>query len=85
VTLALDQDDIVSAIGKAQPNTVVVTISPGPFLTNWTDDVKALVDFGFPGEQEGYAVADILLGHATPGGKMPHTMPNVWNEVGSHS
>ena len=28
-------DDVVSAVGAAQPNTVVVTISPGPFLTNW--------------------------------------------------
>jgi hypothetical protein len=74
-------DDIVSAVGMAQPNTVVVTISPGPYLTNWSTHIKALVDFGFPGEQEGEAVCDILFGIANPAGKMPHTMPHVWNEV----
>jgi beta-glucosidase len=74
-------DDIVSAVGTAQPNTVVVTISPGPYLTNWSTHIKALVDFGFPGEQEGEAVCDILFGIANPAGKMPHTMPHVWNEV----
>ena len=59
----------------------MVTISPGPFLTPWRDSVAAIVDFGFPGEQEGSAVADILFGDTNPSGKLPHTLPNVVNEV----
>jgi hypothetical protein len=30
---------------------VVITVSPGPFMTSWRDSVDAIVDFGFPGEQ----------------------------------
>ena len=45
-TLALDQSDLVTAIAAAQPNTIVVAISPGPFLTPWRDSVAAILDFG---------------------------------------
>ena len=58
-----------------------ITISPGPFLTPWRDAAAAIVDFGFPGEQEGNAVVDVLFGTVNPGGKLPHTMPNTANEM----
>jgi hypothetical protein len=60
----------------------VVTISPGPFLTPWRTVAAAILDMGMAGEQEGNAVADVLFGDVVPAGKMPHTMPNKWNEVG---
>ena len=34
-----------------------------------------------PGEQEGNALVDVLFGDVNPSGKMPHTMPNVFNEM----
>ena len=81
-SLALNQSEIVAPIAAAQPNTVVVAVSPGPFLTPWRDAVRAILDVGLPGEQEGAAVADILFGDANPAGKLPHTLPNVENEMG---
>jgi hypothetical protein len=60
---------------------VVLTISPGPFLTPWRESIAALVDFGFPGEQEGNAAVDVLFGAVNPSGKLPHTMPNIENEM----
>jgi beta-glucosidase len=59
----------------------VLTVSPGPFLTDWRESVASIVDLGFPGEQEGNAAVDILFGVVNPGGKLPHTMPNVPNEM----
>ena len=60
----------------------MVTISPGPYLTEWVADVPALLDMGLPGEQEGPGLVDVLFGDVEVSGKLPHTMPNKWNEVG---
>ena len=55
---------------------IVVTISPGPFVTHsWIEYANAFIDMGFPGEQEGNGLVDILLGEVNPSGKMPHSMP----------
>eukprot|EP00040_Diaphanoeca_grandis_P016729 m.86681 g.86681 ORF g.86681 m.86681 type:complete len:826 (-) comp25989_c0_seq1:109-2586(-) len=81
VNMSLDQSSVVSAIAAVQPNTIVVTISPGPFLTPWRTQVAAILDMGFPGEQEGNAFVDVLFGDVNPGGKMPHTMPTKANEM----
>ena len=40
-------------IAAANPKTIVLTITPGPFLTDWLPHAAALVDMGLPGEQEG--------------------------------
>jgi len=80
--ITLGQSAIVSAIAAAQPNTIVITVSPGPFLTPWRDEVAAILDLGFPGEQEGPATADVLFGDVNPRGKMPHTLPITSNDQG---
>jgi hypothetical protein len=80
-TLSLDQSDLVTSVAAAQRNTIVVAISPGPFLTPWRASVAAIVDFGFPGEQAGGAVVDVLFGDVNPAGKSPHTMPTKENEM----
>ena len=73
VNLTLGGNELVSPIARVAKKTVVLTISPGPFLTTWRDDVDAIVDFGFPGEQEGHGMADVLFGDVVPSGKLPHT------------
>ena len=55
-------DALVAAVTAVQPKTIVVTISPGPFLTSWRNGTAAILDLGFPGEQEGEAAADVLFG-----------------------
>lgn len=62
VNMTLDQSDLVHAIAAANPKTIVVTISPGPFLTPWRASVAAIVDFGFPGEQEVRSLAFVICG-----------------------
>jgi beta-glucosidase len=85
VNISLDQSEVVTTVSAAQPNTIVVTISPGPFVTPWREAVAAILDMGMAGEQEGNAVMDVLFGDVNPAGKLPHTLPNVWNEMGMTS
>ena len=79
--ITLAQSELVAAVAAVQPNVVVVTITPGPFLTQFSADAAAIVDMGFPGEQEGNGLVDVLFGDVNPAGKMPHTLPNVANEM----
>ena len=52
-SLSLNQSGLVALVAAAQPNTIVVAVSPGPFLSPWAAVVRALVDVGLPGEQVG--------------------------------
>ncbi|MER7437650.1 glycoside hydrolase family 3 C-terminal domain-containing protein, partial [Pseudonocardia alni] len=74
------QDDLVRAVAAANPRTVVVVNSGAPVLLPWRDEVAAVLLGWFGGERFGDAVADVLLGHAEPGGRLPTTWPATGEE-----
>ncbi|MFG2720988.1 glycoside hydrolase family 3 protein [Streptomyces sp. NPDC048416] len=69
------QDDLVRAVAAANPRTVVVVNSGSPVELPWREDVAAVLLSWFPGQEGGAALADVLLGHAEPGGRLPTTWP----------
>ena len=69
------QDDLVRAVVAANPRTVVLVNAGAPVLMPWRDDVAALLVGWFGGQEFGNAVADVLLGVAEPGGRLPTTWP----------
>ena len=69
------QDDLVRAVAAVNPNTVVVVNSGSPVELPWRDEVAAVLLTWFPGQEAGAALADVLLGHAEPGGRLPTTWP----------
>jgi beta-glucosidase len=69
------QDELVRAVAAANPRTVVVVNSGSPVLLPWRDEVSAVLLSWFGGQEYGDAVADILLGIAEPGGRLPTTWP----------
>ncbi|MDQ7902942.1 glycoside hydrolase family 3 C-terminal domain-containing protein [Phytohabitans sp. ZYX-F-186] len=76
-TLALPgrQDELVSRVATANPRTVVVVNAGSPVLMPWADEVAAILLTWFPGQEAGAALADMLLGAAEPGGRLPTTWP----------
>ncbi|MFY1687260.1 glycoside hydrolase family 3 C-terminal domain-containing protein [Plantactinospora sp. WMMB782] len=76
-TLALPgrQDELVRRVAAANPRTVVVVNAGSPVLMPWADEVAAILLTWFPGQQAGVALADVLLGRAEPGGRLPTTWP----------
>jgi beta-glucosidase len=76
-TLALPdgQDQLIEAVARANPRTVVVLNSGYPVLMPWVGDVRAVLDMWYPGQEGGLATADLLVGAAVPGGKLPVTFP----------
>jgi beta-glucosidase len=69
------QDELVQAVAAVNPRTVAVVNAGAPVLLPWVDDVAAVLLAWFPGQEGGNALADILLGHAEPGGRLPVTWP----------
>jgi beta-glucosidase len=69
------QDELVRAVAAANTNTVVVLNAASPVEMPWADDVAAIMQVWFPGEEWGNALADVLSGDLSPSGKLPTTVP----------
>jgi beta-glucosidase len=66
----------VRAVAAANPRTVVVVISGASVVMEaWRHDVPAVLLAWYPGMEGGRALADVLLGHAGPGGRLPCVVP----------
>jgi len=69
------QDDLVRAVATVNPRTLVVVNAAAPVTMDWADDVGAVMQCWFAGEEWGHALADVVSGDVTPSGKLPTTIP----------
>lgn len=69
------QERLIRDVAATGTPVVVVIVGGAPVTMAWLDDVGAVVMAWYPGEQGGEAVADVLLGDADPGGRLPITFP----------
>lgn len=70
-----DQDRLIREVTKANPNTIVVLINGTPVAMPWINEVKAVIEAYYPGQEGGNAIANILFGKVNPSGKLPETFP----------
>lgn len=74
------QNELVSAVACANPNVVVVLQTGGPVEMPWLDQVAGVFEAWYPGQEAGNAIADVLLGKAEPGGRLPQSFPVRWSD-----
>lgn len=76
------QEDLIREICDTGVPTVVVLINGSAVtMTRWIDDVDAVVEAWYPGEEGGNAIADVLFGDYNPGGKLPITFPKTVGQL----
>lgn len=79
-----DQDQLIEAIAKINPNTVVVLNNAQPIALPWLNQVKAVLEMWYPGDAGGLATANILLGRNSPAGRLPFTWAERLDQYVSH-
>ncbi len=85
LALSGNQDQLVESVAAANPHTVVVAKSGGPVLMPWADQVPAIVEAWYPGEEDGSVVAAVLFGDVNPSGKLPISFPKADGDVPAHT
>lgn len=83
--LSYGQDEVISALAKANKNLIVVNISGNAIAMPWVNEVPAIVQDWYLGSEAGSALAAILMGDVNPSGKLPFTFPVKLEDVPAHS
>src|SRR5215467_10304702 len=67
------QDQLIDEVASVNPNTIVVLNVSQPIAMPWLNRVKAALLMWWPGDEGGWATANILLGKVNPAGRLPFT------------
>ncbi|MGH9533727.1 MAG: beta-glucosidase family protein [Terriglobales bacterium] len=79
-----DQDRLIAAIARVNPNTIVVLNSSQPAALPWLPQVRGLLEMWYPGDGGGVATARLLLGRVDPSGHLPFTWARDLRQYVSH-
>jgi beta-xylosidase len=76
------QDDLVKAVAAVGKPTIVFLINGRPLaIHDIAENVPAILEGWFLGQDTGNAVADVIFGDDNPAGKLPITFPRSVGEV----
>ncbi len=86
-SMSLESDAQIRTIletAAVNRNTVVILFAGAPIdMSEWIDEVAAVVYVGFPGERGGEALANVLTGKVNPSGKLSETFPLSYEDTPS--
>lgn len=78
------QDEVITRIAEANPNTIVCIQAGSAVSMPWIDDVNGLLQVWYQGNEVGNAIADVLFGKVNPCGRLPLTLPVRMEDVPSY-
>jgi beta-glucosidase len=79
--LPAGQNELIEAVERANPHTVVVLNTGDPVtMTPWLEKTPALLDMWYGGQEGGHALAAVLFGDADPSGKLPVSLPKRYED-----
>jgi beta-glucosidase len=81
LSLPGDQDAVISRIAKRSKKTVVILNTNSAILMPWIDEVDAVMQSWYGGQQIGLALERLLFGDVSPSGKLPVTFPKTLDDA----
>ena len=76
------QLELLQAVVETGTPVVLLVMNGRPLDLRWpAEHVPAILDIWYPGTQGGTAVADLLFGAVSPGGKLPFSWPRTVGQV----
>jgi beta-glucosidase len=86
MNLPFEQEQLITAVEKANPNTIVVLQGGAATDMNaWNSNAKAIIQAWYAGIEGGNALANILFGKVNPSGKLPMTFPKKLQDSPAHA
>ncbi|NCB07823.1 MAG: glycoside hydrolase family 3 protein, partial [Bacteroidia bacterium] len=74
LNLPKTQEELMKDIKKLGKPTILVLLNGSALSVNWADEnLDAILSAGYPGQEGGNAVADVLFGDYNPAGRLPVT------------
>src|SRR5258708_12871188 len=70
-----DQDRLIEAISRVNPNTVVVLNTGQAIAMPWLSEVRAVLELWHTGDEGGWAAANLLTRRPNPRGRLPLPRP----------
>ncbi|KAI4674502.1 uncharacterized protein J4E88_008238 [Alternaria novae-zelandiae] len=81
LSLPGDQDAVISRIAKRSKKTVVILNTNSAIIMPWIDEVDAVMQSWYGGQQIGLALERLLFGDVSPSGKLPVTFPKTLDDA----
>ncbi len=76
------QEDLLKAVAATGKPVALVLMSGSALAVNWANEnVPAIVQAWYPGEEGGAAIADVLFGDYNPAGRLPVTFYKSANDL----
>ena len=81
-SITLEQEELIKAVFKANPKTIVVLKSSFPYAIDWTqENVPAILHMALNSQEEGRALASVLFGDYNPAGRLVQTWPKSLEQL----
>jgi len=81
-SIDLAQEQLVKQVWDVNRKTVVILVSSFPFAINWSEEhVPAILHMTHSSQDEGTALAQVLFGKYTPGGRLTETWPKSLDQL----
>ncbi|GHV15925.1 glycosyl hydrolase [Spirochaetia bacterium] len=79
--LPVGQEELVKAVLKVQPNTIVILNNGSPVEMDWAKDARAIIESYVGGQGGAFALARILFGEICPSAKLAETFAEKYADT----
>ena len=76
------QKELLQALRETGKPLILVLVNGRPLSIKWEkENIPAILEAWYPGEEGGNAIADVLFGDYNPGGKLPISFPQSVGQI----